>query len=55
MKKKNEPLILCECGYNNKINNVTIYGTCTRCGKILNQKYKFKYEMYNKLRLWRKK
>ena len=55
MEKKFEKMILCECGYYNKMNNVTIYGTCTRCGNILNPKNKFKHEMYNKLKLWRKK
>lgn len=59
MKKKDKSkpldLVKCECGYQNKTYNVKKYGTCTRCGKVLDQKAKFDYEMYIKLRLWNKK
>lgn len=47
--------IKCECGYENKLVNVKKYGTCLRCGKTLDEEVKFKYEMYCRLRLWRKK
>lgn len=45
--------IICECGYNNQPWNVRNYGTCTRCGKVLDPKAKYKYEMKKRLRLWR--
>ncbi len=53
-KKKIEH-VTCECGYHNQPWNVKKYGTCTRCGKILDPKAKFDYEMLVKLRLWRGK
>lgn len=56
--KKNEKWvehIVCECGYKNQPNNVKIYGTCTRCKKVLDEQAKFRHDMYNKLRLWRGK
>ena len=46
--------IKCECGYQNHKENVERYGTCRGCGKVLDPQAKFKYEMYTKLRLWRK-
>lgn len=46
--------IVCECGYHNHKENVMRYGTCRRCNKVLDPKAKFNYEMYIKLRLWRK-
>lgn len=55
-KKKKEKyleLVTCECGYNNQPYNIERYGTCTRCGKVLNKKAKFDYEMFCKLRMWR--
>lgn len=54
--KKDTPLkgIKCECGYFNQEKNVFVYGTCRGCGKILNPKNKFKYEMFCKLRMWKK-
>ena len=58
MNNKKEPWVThikCECGYNNQPENVKHYGTCTRCGKVLDERAKFRYEMYNKLRLWRGK
>lgn len=54
-KKESLNLITCECGYQNKPENIRKYGTCTRCHKVLDEKIYFKYQMYNKLRLWRKK
>lgn len=47
--------IKCECGYQNHVENVRKYGTCKLCGKTLDKKAKFNYEMYVKLRLWRGK
>lgn len=47
--------VICECGYHNQPWNVKRYGTCTGCGKVLDKKAKFDYEMLIKLRLWRKK
>ena len=45
--------IPCECGYTNHPDNVKVYGTCTRCGRTMDAKAKFRHDMYNKLRLWR--
>lgn len=55
MKKKFVKHVVCECGYHNQPWNVEKYGTCTRCGKVLDSKAKFDYEMLVKLRLWRGK
>lgn len=46
--------IICECGYANHKDMIQLYGTCKRCGKVLDPKAKYKYEMYCRLRLWRK-
>lgn len=46
-------LVKCECGYFNKIENVKRYGTCTRCKKVLDKESKIKYDLYNKLKIWR--
>lgn len=54
MKRKDLGNIKCECGYQNHKENVMRYGTCTGCGRVLDQKAKFNYEMFTKLRLWRK-
>ena len=56
MRKKTVDLgnIKCECGYQNHKENVMRYGTCRGCGKTLDSKAKYNYEMYTKLRLWRK-
>lgn len=45
----------CECGYFNQEHNVKRYGTCNGCGKILDPKAKFEYEMVCRLRLWIKR
>lgn len=47
--------VICDCGYQNHKENVDRYGTCRLCGKVLDKKAKFNYEMFCKLRLWRKK
>lgn len=44
-----------DCKYSNHEFNVKRYGTCRLCGKVLDKKAKFNYEMYVKLRRWRKK
>ena len=51
--KKLEEQVLCECGYHNLKANIDRYGTCKLCGKVLDEKAKFKYEMFCKLNLWR--
>ena len=43
------------CGYFNQKCNVDRYGTCKLCGKTLDKKAKVDYEMFCRLRLWRKK
>lgn len=53
-KLKELPNIKCECGYQNHVENVRRYGTCRLCGKVLDPKAKFNYEMFIKLRRWRK-
>lgn len=57
MKKYKEELkgIKCDCGYFNQEENLKKYGTCRGCGKVLDQKAKFDYEMFCKLRLWKRK
>lgn len=57
MKRKVKDMgnIKCECGYANHKENVMRYGTCKFCGKILDSKASFNYQMYTKLHLWRKK
>lgn len=54
-KKKWDINIICECGYQNKQENVQRYGVCRLCGKVLDEKAKFKYDMNKKLKLWRDK
>lgn len=44
-----------KCGYNNHPDKVKFYGTCLRCGKVIDEKAKFIHDMYNKLHLWRGK
>lgn len=53
-KKKKKPLnnVYCpDCGYANARYNYLSYGTCTRCGKVLNEKTKFMYEIKSRLRI----
>ena len=60
MKKKEKDyskpldLIKCECGYYNKRKNVERYGTCRGCARTLNKRAKYRYEMYCRLKLWRR-
>lgn len=51
--KENLDNIICECGYQNHKSRIKKYGTCLFCGKVLDSKAKYKYEMNKKLRLWR--
>ncbi len=52
--EKSLNLIKCdECSYYNHKSNIEKYGTCLRCGSVLNKKAKFDYEMFCKLRMWR--
>lgn len=44
-----------KCKYQNHLENVKRYGTCKLCGEILDKKAKFDYEMFCKLKRWRKK
>lgn len=57
MKNKHKELdnIKCECGYQNHKVMIEKYGTCKGCGKVLDPKAKYKYEMYCRLHLWRKR
>lgn len=50
-----EQMIQCpRCGKWSRKTYVQTYGTCL-CGEVLDEKAKFKYEMYVKLHLWRNK
>lgn len=51
--KKN--FITCTCGYNNKISNIKTYGTCLRCGKILDDKANFNRQLFLRMRDKQKK
>lgn len=57
MKKefKNDNIICPDCDYNNHKDTIARFGTCKRCGKVLDSKAKYNYEMFCRLRLWRKK
>ncbi|MBQ1550975.1 MAG: hypothetical protein IIZ67_02635 [Bacilli bacterium] len=55
MEKFVENVICPDCKYQNKKENIERYGTCKLCGRILDKKKKFDYEMFCKLRRWRKK
>ena len=57
MKEKDKMVwIKCpNCGYQNKKIFIDVYGTCRLCNKVLDEKAKFKYEMFKRLRLWRNK
>ena len=48
-------MIVCDCGYNNKKENVAIYGTCRGWGKVLDEKAKYKHEMFLRLKMWKGK
>ena len=48
-------LVQCpKCGKWSKKTYVQQYGTCL-CGEVLDEKAKYKYEMFVRLHLWRKK
>ena len=47
--------IKCECGYQNHKGTIARYGTCRLCGKVLDEKAKYKYEMFVRLHMWRGK
>lgn len=57
MKNKEKDLwITCpNCGYHNQKEMISKYGTCKLCKRVLDNKAKYKYEMYCKLHLWSKK
>lgn len=56
MEKKWVSNIVCEqCGYQNHKYFVDIYGTCNLCGKVLDPKAKYRYEMKKRLRLNQRK
>ena len=57
MKNKERKIwIVCpKCKYHNQKELVDRFGTCKFCNKVLDEKAKFKYEMFTKLRLWRNK
>lgn len=47
-------LIYCDkCGYCNRKEMVDKFGTCRGCGKVLDDKAKFIFEMNSRLRLWK--
>lgn len=46
---------LCKCGYFNQKFNLDRYGTCKMCGEVLDSKAKYKYEIFCRLKMWRKK
>ena len=46
--EKELDLIKCPCKYYNKRKYVKIYGTCRGCGRVLDLKAKYKYEMNKK-------
>ena len=50
-----EKMVQCQrCGKWSKKSYIDIYGTCL-CGEVLDERAKFKYEMFCKLHLWRNK
>ena len=50
-----EKMIQCpRCGKWSKKDFIEMYGTCL-CGEVLDEKAKFRYEMFCRLRLWRHK
>lgn len=45
--------VVCECGYDNQKNSIDTFGTCLKCGKILNERAYFKYNMRKLTRSWK--
>lgn len=49
-------MIYCDnCGYCNQKAMVDKYGVCKGCGRVLDKKAKYDYEMYERLHLWSRK
>lgn len=49
-------MIYCDnCGYCNHKEMVDKYGICKGCGRVLNPKAKYDYEMMSRLHLWSKR
>lgn len=46
--EKSLDLIKCRCKYYNKRKYVKIYGTCRGCGRVLDLKAKYAYELRQK-------
>ena len=48
-EKRNEFIekkyITCECGYNNRKNRLENFGTCLRCGRIIDERSYFKRKL----------
>ncbi len=42
-----------KCGKYSKMSYIKSFGTCL-CGEVLDAKAKYYYEMYKRLRLWRR-
>lgn len=55
MKKWEENIICEKCKYQNHKRFIAVFGTCKLCGKVLDGKAKFKYDMNIRLRLWKGK
>ena len=56
MELKKLDNIKCDvCGYHNHKYFVKYSGVCHLCGKVLDNKAYFKYQLRQRLRLWRKK
>ena len=45
-----EHFTICSCGYNNKNKYVKTYGSCLKCGKILDKKAYFNRQLFLKMR-----
>lgn len=50
-----ERIIICDCGYNNHKEAIDIYGSCIMCGKILDDRAYFRYQLKKKLKPWKGK
>ena len=46
--EKSLDLVRCQCKYYNKRKYIKIYGTCRGCGRVLDLKAKYQYEMSKK-------
>lgn len=45
-----EKFIKCECGYHNKKDMINVYGSCHLCGKILDKKAYFNWQIKSRMR-----